>query len=128
MNKSINSFEPPYASGVRPSCHGTPLIVYSVGLWLAITIGVTFLRHSMVPIYVEFELDIPIITQMLVHPLAPIFFGATTISIFFITFGLPSLQNRKLAVLVAIVLGIMTGFTCAFGFFGPLIVTINALH
>lgn len=128
MNESENPYTSPNALTVRSSSWFSPLVLFAAGMWLVIAIGVAYGRHTMIPIYADFELELPMFTHVLIHPLTAIFFGAVSIGLPLVALAMPSFQARKRVALMAIMLAILTGCICAGGFFSPLIVTIRSIQ
>ncbi len=91
------------------------------------TIGIVFGRQVMVPIYADFGVELPIVTQFVIHPVVAILAGIAAISDLLVAFMLPSNQSRNVVALLSTTVAILAGVICIYGFFRPLVVLVVSL-
>jgi cytochrome c oxidase assembly factor CtaG len=81
----------------------------------------------MVPIYAEFGVELPIVTQLLIHPVVAILAGIAAISELLVAFMFPPIQRRNVVALLSTTVAILAGVICIYGFCRPLIVLVVSL-
>ena len=123
----MNPYATPNTTDVRTAPKLSFAILFSGAWWLAVTIGILFGRRVMVPIYADFGVELPTITQFLIHPAAAALAGAATISVLLLAFMLPSNQSRNIVALLSTTVAILAGVICVYGLLRPLAVLIVSL-
>ena len=102
-------------------------MLFSCAWWLTVTIGIVFGRQVMVPIYADFGVELPRVTQLLIHPVVAILAGIAAISDLLCAFMLPSIQSRNVVALLSTTVAILAGVICIYGFCRPLVVLVASL-
>ena len=76
--KSINA---------RHSSRLSLLLILAATLWLVIAIGVIVSPYFLVPVYANFDVELPVLTFILMHPLTATLFGVSAVGNFLFWIG-----------------------------------------
>lgn len=127
-----NPFHPPQevvseSAPAHASKKASTAYVWACVLWSAMAVLLTTFVPILDNALSEFELAIPRLTQILLHPMATVFFFVVAVAV--ITIGLvanSSAQRKKLG-RIALVLGIVAATLCAAGLSTPILELLRAL-
>ena len=117
MNDS-NPYEPPSAKS-QPS--SWTLIDYVVaGIWLAIPIGVFVGRQLLLPVFTDFGVELPTLTQSLLRFYSPFLFAIPSFVVLLAMFNFPHGSTRRRLVWLASAIGGLIVVICLLSFLVPL--------
>ena len=118
MNAS-NPYEP---SSTRSEASSWRTIdFFAAGLWLAIPIGLFIARRQLLPVFEDFDVELPAATQYLLRRYSPIPFAIASLAVFLAIFRLPHGGIRRRFMWFACITGGLTGAGCAVSFLAPLL-------
>ena len=83
-------------------------------LWSLLAVLVVASGYFLRPVFEEFELELPLLTRMLVHPMASVFFGATALMVILSGLAMDSPAKRNRLGRIAISLALIVFLACLF--------------
>ena len=101
----------PYAThATKVESRGWGLIDFSaLGLWIAIPISVYIARLVLLPVFTDFEIALPLLTQYLLSVYAPFLLAAASLLIVVLLVKVPYGNPRRKFIWGATVLGLLVG-------------------
>ena len=101
----------PYATpATKVESRGWGLIDFSaLGLWIAIPISVYIARLVLLPVFTDFEIALPLLTQYLLSVYAPFLLAAASLLIVVLLVKVPYGNPRRNLIWGATVLGLLVG-------------------
>ena len=118
MNAS-NPYESPSTKSESHSWR--PIDFFVVGLWLAIPIGVFVGRRLLLPVFTDFDVELPTATQYLLSLYSPILLTIASLVVLLAIFIIPYGSTRRRFMWVACISGVLTGVVCSLSILGPLL-------
>lgn len=92
-----------------------------IGLWLAIPIGVFVGRQLFRSTFTEFEVELSIVTEYLLHFYSCVFVSSAAFIVLLLLFSIPDGSARCLFRRVAGIAGALLGIVCLLAFLVPLV-------
>ncbi|MCO6042405.1 hypothetical protein NG895_00655 [Aeoliella sp. ICT_H6.2] len=109
----MNDSNPYQSPATKPRPRGWFLVDFILaGLWIAIPIGVFAGRQILLPIYLEFGIELPAVTQLLVRLYAPVPLSYLSILVLAGILLIPHGNVRRVFLAFACVLGLFVGLLC----------------
>jgi hypothetical protein len=111
----------PYVSPSVESRSGSWRLVdiFVVGLWVAIPTGVFVGRLVLLPVFEDFGVSLPIVTQYLLNPYAAPLLAVVTVIVLLGMFLIADGSSRRLFVWLACGFGAVAAVICLAAFVGP---------
>ena len=118
MNTS-NPYEPTSTQIESRSCR--PIDFFVVGLWLAIPVGVFVGRQLLLPVFSDFEVELPTATQSLLSFYSPISLTIASLVVLLAILIIPYGSTRRRFMRLACISGVLVGVVCSLSILGPLL-------
>ncbi|MGI9473887.1 MAG: hypothetical protein ACR2NZ_20255 [Rubripirellula sp.] len=122
MTNTNDPYRPPslLKSTVAASEGWPGVLILAVAIWSALTLKVLFLGQILRPTLEEFDVRIPLLTQLLIHPMASVLFLVTTLAIVAGGIRIDRRSSRRSLGQIGFVLGLIAFFVALLGLLLPL--------
>jgi hypothetical protein len=117
MNAS-NPYESP--STKSKSSSWRPIDFLVAGLWLAVPIGVFAGRRLLLPVFTDFDVELPTATEYLLRPYSPVPFTIASLVVLLAVLSIPYGSLRRGFMWLACITGVLIGAVCLLSFLVPL--------
>jgi hypothetical protein len=118
MNAS-NPYESP--STKSEACSWRRIDFFVIGLWIAIPVGVFFGRQLLLPVFTDFDVELPTATQYLLSFYSPILLTIASLAVLLAIFIIPYGSTRRRFMWLACLAGVLVGVVCSLSILGALL-------
>lgn len=126
---SLDPYRTPAFDSTQPQRdNGYAAIISGVLVWMLLACFAFILFNSVRPVMDDFGIELPVLTQWLLHPMATVMCVAIAIAVSLGGVMTEDQQQRKRTGRLAFVLGIVTLIVMLLGIMIPLNSVMNALH
>jgi len=123
---AANPYESP--STTLESQSRRPIDFFVVGLWLAIPIGVFAGQQLLLPVFEDFGVALPTVTQYLFHFYSPYLFAIVSAVVLLTMFIIPYGTTRRRFISMACIFGVLTAVVSLLSILGPFFSLRQALN
>ncbi len=113
-----NPYEPP--SPRSKSGAWRPIDYLTAVCWLALPVGVFLAQQLLLPVYLDFEVQLPTATQHLLHPISPLACTLAAFVVLLAVFSIPEGRLRRRFMWLAGLSGVLFAALCLLAFLAPL--------